>query len=150
MIAINHALSGAVIGLTITNPVVALLSALLSHFVVDVIPHFGSENDESFTKSTFFSRLLIIDFMACVLLVVCLMVSWPENWLLASICAFLATSPDLLWINKYRAVRSGRSWQPNAFLRWAARIQWYQRPSGAVVEIIWFGVLSIILFKLIF
>ena len=62
----------------------------------------------------------------------------PEHWLLAAICAFVAASPDLLWINKYT---QSPLWQPRLatnLFPFANRIQWFQRPIGAVVEVAWF------------
>lgn len=140
MTATNHALTGALIGLVVGNPLIALPAALLSHFVCDVIPHYGPDMDDAtWLKSKQFKRFLSIDATLCVLLVAYLGVQRPAHWLLAAICAFLATSPDLLWLGKFLRLNKGNNQgSPNWFLRFARDIQWFQRPLGAVVEAAWF------------
>lgn len=146
MTATNHALTGAIIGLVVGEPLVALPAALASHFVCDVIPHFGSSLPKKVRlKTAGFRNYLIVDASLCVLLVVCLAIFQPQNWLLAAVCAFLATSPDLFWINKYLKTRRGKHWKRGAFTTFAGKIQWFERPIGAVVEIAWFIAAVIIL-----
>ncbi|HEY5442582.1 MAG TPA: hypothetical protein VIJ68_03525 [Candidatus Saccharimonadales bacterium] len=138
MRAINHALTGALIGLSIGQPVVALPVALASHFVCDVIPHYGanlSRADEM--KSKFFQRLLLPDALLCLALVVVLAVRHPVHWEVAAICAFLAASPDLASIGQFRRVNNHKTLQPGAYVRFANGIQWFERPIGAVVEAAW-------------
>lgn len=146
MTATNHALTGAVIGLIVGEPLVALPAALASHFICDVIPHFGRALPPQInlrTKS--FRNYLIVEFCLCVLLVICLAIFRPEHWLLASVCAFLATSPDLLSINRYLKTRRGEHWKHNAYSKFTCDIQWFERPIGAVVEAAWFAAAIIVL-----
>jgi hypothetical protein len=144
--AINHAITGALIGLVIGQPLIALPAAFLSHFVCDAIPHFDPAMPaEQWIRSRTFVRFLLTDASLCVLLVVVLAISQPHHWLLASICAFLATSPDLYWIRRFLLTRSGRMWKPNLFERFAANIQWYTSPRAAIVEFIWFTIGMILL-----
>ncbi len=136
MTATNHAITGAAIGLVVSQPLVALPLAFLSHFVCDALPHFG--RDDSFLKTVTFRNMLIVDALLCVLLVLFLATTGSPSWLLAAVCAFVATSPDLFWIAKYQNALKGKKWQPSKVLGFAGRIQWFQKPSGAVVEIAWF------------
>jgi hypothetical protein len=139
MTATNHALTGALIGLVVGNPAVALPAAFASHFICDAIPHYASSiPPEKRLKTNLFRNYLIAEAGLCFLLVVCLTVAQPRHWLLADICAFLAASPDLFWINRYVKTRAGRAWRPNLFSKFAGGIQWFQRPIGAVVEAAWF------------
>ncbi len=139
MTVTNHALTGATIGLVVANPMVALPVAVLSHFVLDIIPHFGLDDDiPEFLRSRGFTIFLISDAVLCVLLVGMLALVRPDNWLLASICAFLATSPDLLWINQYLKARQHKLWKPGLLSRFSIWSQWFQRPIGAAVEVAWF------------
>lgn len=139
MTATNHALTGAVIGLVVANPLVALLAAFISHFICDSIPHYASSApSKKLLKTNRFRNYLIVEASLCFLVVVCLAITRPHHWLVAAICAFLAASPDLFWINRYVTLRHGRTWRPNLFSKFAARIQWFQRPIGAVVEVAWF------------
>ncbi len=68
MTATNHAVTGAIIGLTVANPVAAVVAALLSHFILDMIPHFGS--DEDFISTMKFRVMLVVDALLCVALVI--------------------------------------------------------------------------------
>lgn len=136
MIATNHALTGALIGLSIGHPV-ALPLAFASHFVLDAIPHYGDDN-KRIANSSFVIQLLI-DAAFCGLLVLILALNGPANWLLAVSCAFLAASPDFMWIPKFLHARRGKNEikSRNLAIRFHTWIQWFQKPVGAVVEVVW-------------
>lgn len=150
MTATNHALTGATIGLLIGNPLIALPVAFMSHFVCDAIPHFGLQDPRSIGGSNF-GRMLLVDASLCVGLVALLFVNQPQHWLLASLCAFAATSPDLMWIGKFRRARQGQPDRPmrSAVMRLHSGIQWFQRPIGALVEVAWFVGLGTIVLTLL-
>jgi hypothetical protein len=136
--AINHALTGATIGLLSGEPLLAIPLALVSHFICDALPHFGiEENQKRWLRSNVFRNYLITDSLACIGLVGVLAALQPVNWQLAALCAFLATSPDFLWIPKFLAAKGkSREWT-NVYTRFASGIQWFQRPIGIVVEVVW-------------
>lgn len=138
MIATNHAVTGAVIGLMTASPVIALPAALVSHYICDALPHYASKQHG--LHSRFFRNMLIVDTIGCVLIVALLTVVQPPSWQLAVTAAFVATTPDLLWIPKYTHARQGRAYSPNRYDRFASRIQWYEQPAGAFVEFAWFVV----------
>lgn len=148
MRAINHALTGAVIGLSVSNPVVALPLAFASHLALDAVPHYDPEgNEESLFRTTLFNYLLILDAILCALLVLFLFIAVPDDWLLAAVCAFLAASPDLFWIPGYlRVVRTGKFKRTrNAFMRFHGWVQWATGPKYWFVEAIWFfGMLALL------
>ena len=138
MTATNHALTGAAIGLIVANPLLAVPAAFISHFVLDSLPHYGPSNPDTTTRT--FKNYLVTDALLCVLLVALLAVSHPINWLIAAICAFVATSPDFMWVKDF--VRAHKGLPRNlhkraAVVRLHAHVQWFQRPIGAVVEIAW-------------
>lgn len=138
MRAINHALTGAIIGLAVESPAIAVPTAVLSHYVCDVIPHFGANlpgNTE--LKSGRFRNLLYGDVVLCGLLVLLLAVLRPHHWLVAAACAFAAAAPDFLSVTKYVQVRRGKAWKPGWYNKFAHGIQWFERPIGAVVEVAW-------------
>ncbi|MGH7239464.1 MAG: hypothetical protein ACREHG_05275 [Candidatus Saccharimonadales bacterium] len=135
MTATNHCLTGAAIGLIVGQPVIAVPVALASHFVCDSLPHFGA--GEQALKTLAFRYYLIAEAVLCATIVLTLAVIHPQNWLLASVCGFVATSPDFLSINRYMRVNSGKKWRPNLYSRFAKGIQWFERPIGAVVEVAW-------------
>lgn len=144
MRAINHALTGAIIGLVINEPLVAAPLAVASHFVCDAIPHHDGvpakpslQMKQKWHKSRWFKRLLYLDVILCLSLVIVLAVRGPKDWLLAAVCAFLAASPDFLWLPRYLK-RHQKPTSLKGFSQFASRIQWFQRPIGAVVEVAWF------------
>jgi len=148
MRAINHALTGAIIGLSLPSPLLALPLALASHFVCDAIPHYGG--GKSTVSSKYFTIGLVVDALLCILLVLLLGFSQPAHWLLASSCAFLATAPDLLWIPGYIRVRNKKPFNlgKNWLMRFVSTIQWFERPIGAAVEFAWFIAASSVLFAI--
>jgi hypothetical protein len=135
--ATNHALTGALIGLVAANPIVAVPVSFLSHYVLDVIPHFGKSDDPDFIKTKFFRNYLMIDASLCILLVLVLAAAQPQYWLLASVCAFFATSPDLALIPRFVAAKKNKPYRPGAYNHFAARIQRYEKPEGGLVEFAW-------------
>ncbi len=137
MTAVNHSLTGAIIGFTVGTPL-AFIVALLSHFVIDAIPHFGPNGvDNSHIKNSWFEKYLISEFVLCVSIVVFLRFRSPNFWLVPSVCAFLAASPDLVSYRRFSAIRQNKSFKPNLYERFANRIQWFEKPIGSVVEIVW-------------
>jgi hypothetical protein len=145
MRAINHALTGATIGLVSGEPLFAVPTALVSHFLLDMIPHHGSQSrNPGSLRSSLFRRTLYADALLCTLLVMVLAGRHPLHWLLGAICAFVATAPDLFWYKRYRLALAGKNWRPGWFEKWASDIQWFQRPIGWLVEIAWFAAAIIV------
>lgn len=144
MTAPNHALTGALIGLGVANPALALPLAFLSHFVCDAIPHYDppvSDKAERLGSRRFFWEFLVLGAGLCALVVVVLALARPQHWLLAAVCAFLAASPDLFSIRRFVYVkRTGkdmprRSW----FGRLHSSIQWLTGPKLFWLELVWFA-----------
>ncbi len=142
MRAINHALTGALIGLTISEPLIAVPASFVSHYLCDILPHFGPDPAGGITKrlkSSWFRNSLYADALLCMVLVLALAVWRPEHWLLAAICAFVATLPDFANVGQYIRVNiKHKSYRPGPYVRFAVAIQWFERPIGAVVEVAWF------------
>jgi hypothetical protein len=152
MTSINHAMTGAIIGLSVSNPWAAVCLAFVSHFALDALPHFGFANkDDENVKSVGFSIYLALNFVLCVLFVIYLAIFQSHNWLFLSVCAFVAASPDLFSINFYLTILRGKKHHPSIFMKFHEALQWFERPIGAVVEAVWFvsciWVLKILLAK---
>jgi hypothetical protein len=139
MRAINHALTGAIIGFAVSEPIMALPAAVASHYICDAIPHFGAglPNAQEL-RSKLFRDLLYIDALLCVGLVMILAGLKPMHWPLAVLCAFAAAAPDFLSFNRYVHTLQHRKWRGNAYSNFASSIQWFERPVGAAVEVAWF------------
>jgi hypothetical protein len=138
MTATNHALTGAAIGLIVGEPLIAIPASFASHFVCDALPHFAFSDRQKVLGTNLFRNYLVTEAIVCLMIVGLLFYLHPHNWLLAAACAFVAASPDFLWINKFRYARKNQQWRPDVFARFAGGIQWFQKPIGAVVEIVWF------------
>jgi hypothetical protein len=76
MTGFNHGMTGAAIALAVKQPALAVPLAFLSHFVTDMIPHFGLNEQELFSKR--FNLILFADFIFAISLMA---VSWL-NWAL--------------------------------------------------------------------
>lgn len=140
MRAINHAITGAIIGVTIDQPLVAIPLAFVSHFALDAVPHEGGDGRKKPLplNGRIFRGTLLADALACGLLVVYLALAGAS--VLSMICAFVATSPDLMWLGMFLKAQKGKSHaHPQyAFARFHAWIQWYQRPPGIIIEVMYF------------
>lgn len=137
MTAVNHALTGTALGLVIGQPAVALPLAFLSHYVLDALPHFESGQREKAYSKKWFHNYLWAEFIFCVLLVGVLAITQPAFWLLAAVCAFVATAPDLMSIRRFILQKDGKTYKPGRYVRFASKIQWFERPIGIVVEVAW-------------
>lgn len=137
MTATNHALSGALIGLSITQPAIALPLALASHFVLDAIPHLGLDEYGGHWKARkIFKWMLILD--ALFLAVVMIWLYVINASLLAFACLFLAGSPDFIWAYRYVFKEKFGKLPPakmNRFNNFHSRIQTSQTLQGAWVEL---------------
>lgn len=100
-------------------------------------------------KSRGFRSYLILEAIICFLIVVLLFVTQPTSWLLAGLCAFVAASPDLVSFGRFQKIRHGETYKPNLYTRFASRIQWFEKPIGAVVEVFYLGAAALVLANLL-
>lgn len=150
MTAINHAITGSIIGLTISNPFIAVPLAFISHYLLDIIPHFGSKQDnDKFIKSKKFKIFLSIDILLCIILAVSLFIIKPTSYLIVILCAFIATTPDLVNLKRFILINLNKEYKPGLLYKMSAFIQWFERPIGLNVEIAWFLASGFILIELL-
>lgn len=137
MRAVSHTVTGAVIAVALPSPWLALPLAAVSHFILDAMPHYGS--DKITTESRAFTYILAADTAMAAAFLLFLAVLQPSNWMLAAICGVIAASPDLMWLPKYISALRGREApkEVNALESFHSRIQWYERPPGLIVEALW-------------
>jgi hypothetical protein len=140
MTATNHAITGAIIGFLVHDPLLAIPAAIASHFVCDAIPHFDKRlttGVDDWLSSSTFKKLLIADATCCIALVLLIAYKHPYHWFLISVCAFAATSPDMLWVNRFLKTNRKETWKPNLLSKFGSAIQWFAKPIGAIVELTW-------------
>jgi hypothetical protein len=147
MRAINHAMTGAIIGLSAAAPI-AIPLALVSHYAMDALPH---EGNLKITDKRYM-QILGVDITLCLVLVLIIFLVRPRYWWLAIICAFLATSPDFMWFS-YHKDRIAKIPKPiaerHALVRLHSKVQWFQRPIGVVAEVIWAIITGLCLYLLL-
>lgn len=138
----NHGLVGAIIAIAIKQPVLALPLALLSHYVLDALPHFGY-GGKGFGEAFRHPQTFVEVCFSGVAFVVMLWLLWPFGWI-GYAGALVAISPDLVWPYRYFLYeRYGKAPRPNGPLtHFHEKIQWAERPWGILIEI----PLTIILF----
>jgi hypothetical protein len=148
MRAINHAMTGAIIGLSVVAPV-AIPLAFASHFALDALPHEGNLK----ISHRKFTAILIGDIALCIALALIIFVVRPSYWWLAIVCAILATSPDVMWFSPHRDRGLSKTPRPiserNAIVRLHYKVQWFQQPIGIVVEVAWAIITGLCLYFLL-
>ena len=141
MTAINHGLTGVAIGTIVQSPW-ALPLALLSHFLLDAIPHFGLAK-----RNTIFLIYLFFDALATATLLFWVILTTSQPLLLAS-CLILATSPDLVWAYKwFKEVKHNQPFSSGSgpITRFHTKIQWFEKPVGIIVEVFWAAAMLLII-----
>jgi len=153
MTATNHALAGSTIALVLHGSWLALPLALASHFILDALPHFGSNHESAFRRSKQFSRFLSLDITGAVIIALAVCLAQPPHWEIVALSAFLATSPDIMWVGRFWRARHGQKDKPfkrwHWLMRFHSRIQWFERPIGAFVEVAWLAAFGSLLFSLL-
>lgn len=128
MTGFNHAFTGAAIGLAVQQPLLVIPLALLSHFVLDAIPHFGGHPVYEWGHKHF-TKIIALD-AALTIIGVSLVVLFAPHLVVAVLLGMaFAMLPDLSLIHYYT---SGR--QKHWFHDFHLGIQWFERPPGLLVE----------------
>ncbi len=129
MIALNHALTGEAIALTVRRPALAVVLAFFSHFIVDAIPHLG--NVAFYTPGNpVFPYILAIDGLLTTASVAITCHCARDKARLILVCVFAAILPDILWLWYYAAGRPD-FW----FFNFHKAVQWYEQPIGGATEV---------------
>ena len=152
MTATNHAITGAVIVAGVSNPLVGLPLALLSHFVLDALPHFGAHT-VAHAKSKEFKYILMTD--GFLLITFTFLSGYAGykvglDWWLLPLGAIFGGIPDLMWLNHYKADLAGETKTWDVVRKAHKAIQRWERSWGWMIEVIWFVGAILILNKLLF
>ena len=141
MTATNHVLTGAAIAVLIPQPVLAIIAAFVSHFVLDVLPHFGLDLEaEERDRHKVFRFVLLVDIILTVaaFLIVPVLAAHYAAWWLVALCMAAAYAPDLVWVHRFlRAAQAGEYAPHGRFALFHKNIQWGESPHGMIVEIAW-------------
>jgi len=133
---INHAVTGALVAAAIGKPAIALPAALLSHFAIDMLPHWDYEvpGDNQIKQA---AVMIDATFSMATLLILAVTVSAPQRLIIAG--GFLGVLPDIMWAQKI--VTGSFSKNPNRYVEKIRKIhkkmQWSESRKGIYFEIFW-------------
>jgi hypothetical protein len=154
MTATNHAVTGVAIALAVKQPALAIPLAFLSHFLLDMIPHY---NPAGATKHTFrnysqgwatkfedenFKTIFITDMFVFVLILLISPFLAPASvsGLTVFFSALAAAAPDF-WSGRV-LIYQKLGWKDPAKKGWYTKfhvaIQFMERPWGILIEFAWF------------
>lgn len=140
-------ITGAVIAAAVQRPLLVVPLALVSHFVLDVLPHFGvhHKSDNERNAHPLFKTVLMIDIaLAAVLLVgLPLLMHQAVNWWIVLVGMLVAWIPDTVWIRHYWHDHKGiKRTEPVWLTRFHQKIQWFEKPPGIITEVLWLGAMG--------
>ena len=128
MTGLNHVLTGAAIALAVRQPALVAPLAFGSHFLLDAIPHFDHPIYQYGSK--YFTRIMLTDGIISVGAIAAIMLLVPQLASVVALGALAAILPDFFWLYYYTHGRP--QWW---FFRFHTKIQWFEQPQGALVEI---------------
>lgn len=140
MTGLNHAATGAVVAVVFKEPFIALPAALMSHFVVDGLPHWNYwvPGQKHFRQWVIFSDMLF----SLVLLATLGLGLAGDNWWLVIACGLLAILPDMMWLPYLilgRKTPAGGKSLLHRLRRFHLKIQWSETSFGLAIELLWFA-----------
>lgn len=142
-------LAGAVMATALQRPLLVIPLAIASHFILDLLPHFGvnEHNHSARNRHPLFLYIVITDTVLTIAMLVLLpfVLGGAISWWLLVASMLAAWIPDALWIRHFAHHLRGRQIQPGRFARFHQRIQWFERPIGLIVELVWFSAMGIFL-----
>lgn len=132
MRAINHTVTGAAIGAAIGSGW-AIPLALVSHLVLDIIPHSGGT---SHVSSRFKIELLLDAALSAGFLLAVLLLQ-PYNWPIIVASGIFAAIPDLWWLPYWVQELRGKKMKLDPIGNFLSRIQWSETQVGYLIEATW-------------
>ncbi len=147
----NHLLAGSLIGIAIKQPAFALPIALLSHFVMDALPHFGYEGNKGYSEAlkhrlSYYVGIVSFVTTAMVVAILCVNGAW-----LALLTGLVAIAPDGLGVYNYlnyeKHGNKADGFVELVHIKFHRAIQRYERPWGIFVELLVFLVLTTLLIR---
>lgn len=140
MTGINHALTGATLGIVVGQPIFGVILAIFSHFILDILPHFGISNGSNVKAGRSFYIVSVVDVVLLLLFVAVMLTLQPAMYGFLLLYATAAIAPDFAWVYRFIFKESwGRkpSGPRNRFNTFHSDIQWGERPYGWIYELLW-------------
>jgi hypothetical protein len=149
MTGLNHAATGALVAVVIKQPAIALPAALLSHFMIDSLPHWNYwlPGQRRFRQWVIYSDMALSLALLAFLATFQISVEW---WIVLS-AGLIAILPDMMWF-PYLILGKNTPADTNSWLhrlrRFHLRIQWSETPHGIYYELLWFTIMLTLFFSL--
>lgn len=136
--------TGALIATYVSNPISMSILSILSHFIIDSLPHYGQPYKD---RNSLFWNIVRIDIIMIGSLIVYLFF-YSNLYILAG--AFFGILPDLAWVYRFSVSEKFGSLPPkplNRINKFHSKIQTLEKKNGYFIEIIWALPVSVILFS---
>lgn len=141
-------MTGALVGVLVHRPALAIPLAFFSHFAVDALPHYGYGYVAPHVRDQqkhFLRKQTVDTYLA-------LFLSWYLAYSLRNhqtpvvmmFCMLAACVPDAVWAYQYILAHRRGSYMPHGwFARLHKRIQWCERSWGFYVELAWLAIMAL-------
>lgn len=152
MTAINHSITGSIIAVSITNPVIGLPLAFASHFILDLLPHFGFHTVAKAGSKDYRAIVKFDTFITIVFFIISTFAGYRAGfdiWLVP-LGSFFAWCPDIMWYKHYQNDIKGEDKHWDIIRKTHKKIQRYEVSWGWIIEVVWFFFGVVILSWLIF
>jgi hypothetical protein len=128
MLASNHVLAGAAIGNLLGDPVAAVAAGVLSHLVMDAVPHWGGNEASPLSQRSWLLVARSDGLLLLAVLAIVVVVASPGNRVAVAAGALGALAPDLdkPWDHFFGSRTGHRPLYGHRFARFNA---WLQRES---------------------
>jgi hypothetical protein len=135
-------MTGAFIAVAVHRPILAIPLALVSHFITDMLPHYGYGDvpfHERDAQKHFLRKQTLDTYFALALLwIIPYLTRDIQTPLVTTWCMLAAFLPDVIWPYQYVMAKRRGSYPPlNWYTRFHKAIQWCERPWGVYVEFLW-------------
>jgi len=148
MTGTSHLATGAIIGVTVANPLIAVPAALMSHLILDTFPHYGEDvenpNQARWLAVTLPDGVTVLA-MAGFLL--------SQGYIAPLLVGLVAVSPDtpfIIEVIRNRLFGTTPDFENrSAFTKFHSRIQRLERPWGWTLEIVYAVIFGLILFAVL-
>jgi len=141
MTGLNHAVTGAMVAAVIGEPAIALPAAFLSHFVIDMLPHWDYYKLKTKNSKTWANAAVDL-ILALTALEILILTTTVSPWLIAA-GGLLGILPDTMWLSYllYRqpSIKGNPKSLINTVRHYHSKIQWAETPraAGLYAEIVW-------------
>jgi hypothetical protein len=135
MHSVNHAVVGMGIALVLP-PTIGLPAAFLSHYVLDMLPHYGIPGNEGY-KALFRHKTTFVMVAADIVgLAILAILASSQSWYVF-VAIILALLPDIMWPYRYFLFERINKKPPkeDPLTHFHIWIQWCERKWGVFLEI---------------